>query len=48
MAGVKAVMNMTGKKGGYPRKPVLPVKEEMLAEIREYMEAHEELIAEDL
>ena len=48
VAGVKAVMNMTGKKGGYPRKPVLPVKEEMLAEIREYMEAHKELIAEDL
>ena len=48
VAGVKAVMNMTGKKGGYPRKPVLPVKEELLAEIREYMEAHKELIAEDL
>lgn len=48
VAGVKAVMNMTGKKGGYPRKPVLPVQEDLLAQIREYMDGHKDLIAEDL
>ncbi len=48
VAGVKAVMNMTGKKGGYPRKPVMPVKQELIDEIKAYMDAHKDLIEKDL
>jgi len=47
IAGVKAVMNMTGKKGGFPRKPILPLPDTVLAEIGEYLADHKEITAED-
>lgn len=47
VAGMKAVMNLTGKKGGYPRRPVLPVKESALREIRAYIAAHQDLVEAD-
>lgn len=33
VAGVKCTMNLTGYQGGYPRLPILPVSEEMRAQI---------------
>lgn len=47
VAGMKAVMNLTGKKGGYPRKPVLPVKPEVLEEIKAYIADHRDMVEAD-
>lgn len=35
VAGVKCTMNLVGYQGGWPRRPILPVKKEVECEIRE-------------
>ena len=47
VAGVKAVMNLVGKKGGVPRRPVLPVTGGLLEEIKAYIQSHKEMVESD-
>jgi len=47
VAGVKATMNLMGLNGAYPRSPLLPCDEEVLAKIQQGIDEYSEMLKED-